>query len=354
MEKSDRWLALSLRIALLGLFVWMIEGLLIPVALGGLFAIILNPLHRRLSRRLGRRASWSPLFITMGAILLGVLPIGLVSVKAVSSMNRFLARDWGETFGAIRGFLSDKVAGYTHFLQMGDESGPERIGAAVENLVREVGTTIAAAAGNFAMALPGQLLDLFLFLVSLYYFLRDGRTLAKWLHGQSPFSPESTDELFASIHDTVNGAVLGLMATALVQGGLTILALSVAGVPGAFVFGLIATFLALIPMVGTTPITIGAAIYLVATGRTGAAIGMGIAAAVIGISDNVVRPLVQSSQSKMHPLLVLLSLFGGIEVFGAFGVFVGPVVAAMAIWTVDTYAHLRSEQRRREAPLSVP
>ena len=65
---------------------------------------------------------------------------------------------------------------------------------------------------------------------------------------------------------------------------------------------------------------------------------MAVAAALIGLSDNVVRPWVQSSQTRMHPLVTLISIFGGLQVLGAAGVFLGPVIAAIAIWTVDLYA----------------
>jgi predicted PurR-regulated permease PerM len=160
----------------------------------------------------------------------------------------------------------------------------------------------------------------------------------------SPFPRDDTEELFTSIVGTVNGAILGVLVTAAIQGALTMASLYVFGVPGAFVLGVIATILAIIPMIGTTPVTFGAPIYLFATGRIGAGIGMIVMGVLIGLSDNVIRPWVQSSRTTMHPLIALLSIFGGLEVFGAAGIFVGPVLAAITIWIVDTYADLRMKQ----------
>jgi predicted PurR-regulated permease PerM len=145
----------------------------------------------------------------------------------------------------------------------------------------------------------------------------------------------------------VHGAVVGQLATSAVQGGLTILALHLFDIPGALLFGTIATLLSILPMIGTTPVTLGATLYLLASGRMGAAAGMAITAVLIGLSDNVVRPYVQSTQTRMHPLLTLLSIFGGIELFGAAGVFLGPVIAAIAQWTLETYATLREKQAPR-------
>ena len=147
--------------------------------------------------------------------------------------------------------------------------------------------------------------------------------------------------------------IIGQLATSAVQGGLTTLALYLFDIPSALMFGIIATLLSVLPLIGTTPVTLGAAVYLLASGRPGAAAGMAVAAALIGLSDNVVRPWVQSTNAQMHPLLTLLAIFGGIELLGAAGVFLGPVIAAMAIWTIDLYAGSHWK-RPSEAPPEPP
>jgi predicted PurR-regulated permease PerM len=347
MEK-DRLLALSLRMALLGLFLWMVRSLLVPIALGGLFALLLHPLQRRVAQKLGARARWSPVLLTVGSVVLVVIPMVLIAIRAVSSIGSFLDRDWAEVTTSVQGFLDDRLGSVGEHLRIDGQ----RIRAGAENLVRQVGGGLAGWLGGIARALPGAIVDLFLFLIALYYLLRDGRALSRWLLRLSPFQGHETEELFESIHETVNGAILGLLATAAVQGGLTMAALFAFGIPGAFLFGVLATVLAFIPMVGTTPITLGAVIYLLSTGRHGAAAIMAVAAVVIGLSDNVVRSWVQTAHtSHIHPLVVLLGIFGGLELFGAAGVFLGPIVAAMGIWTVDTYAHIRLRHTQKD---SVP
>jgi predicted PurR-regulated permease PerM len=351
MDSSDRWLAITLRVVLLGLFIWMIKGLLVPVALGALLALLLHPVQVRLEKRLGKRAKLSPLILTVGFFLLVGVPAIPIAAKVVSSLNEFLARDWSDTTSKIHGYVLDKTGS---FRELFDLSGA-RIRESLESLVRRAGEVIAGLAGNLAAAVPGTIVDLFLFFVALYFLLRDGRKLTAWMTKMSPFPAHETEELFSSIQNTVSGAILGLFATSAVQGGLTILFLTIFRVPGAVLFGLLAMLLAFIPMVGTTPVTVGAVIYLLAVGRTGAGVGMAVAALVIGLSDNVIRPWVQSRHStNIHPLIVLLAIFGGLELFGAAGVFVGPVIAAMAVWTVDTYAHIRVRHSKRGTSLPPP
>lgn len=347
---SVRWVAIGLRAVLLGLFLWMVKGLFAPVVLGSLLALLLAPLVRRLSRRPGLLARAAPLLVTLAALVLVILPVTVIVIRAVQSSNDFIERDWTTTFRSIERFLE----------QLGPLRGViDRFGMGVRQMldqaIRQAAGALATAAANAAKSLPQLLIDAFLFSMALYYLLRDGHRLTGWLRSISPFGPVDTDELFQSIRDTVTGSLLGMIATALVQGTLTTIALFALEVPGALIWGLLATGLAFLPMVGTSPITVGAVLYLLAAGRPVAAAIMAGAAVIVGVSDNIVRPLVQSAQSHMHPLLVLIGIFGGLQIFGASGVFVGPVVVAMVVWTVDTYAKIRlRQQQRQQGPGSQP
>ncbi|WP_437966410.1 AI-2E family transporter [Sorangium sp. So ce260] len=342
--QSDRWLSFALRAGLVALFFWMVKGLLVPVLLGGLVALLVSPLQRRLSPRLGRFRSFAPAISTVGVVILVCIPLAVIIIEASASISRFFARDWSSTIERLQGLLND--GRLTGLLNRAGLSGDD-VRNYVSNLFQRVGSSMAGFAGGMVAAVPQTIVDAFLFVVALYYLLRDGGLLLRWLLRQSPFRNEETDVLFASIQDTVHGAVLGLLATAAVQGTLTTIALFACKVPGAFLLGLLATLLSLVPMIGTTPVTLGAAIYLFVIGRIGGGIGMCAAAVLVGLSDNVIRPWVQSSHGGMHPLIALLAIFGGLELFGAAGIFIGPVVAAIVLWAVNT----RSSLSRQSLPL---
>ncbi|MDI1449261.1 AI-2E family transporter [Polyangium sp. 6x1] len=349
----DRWLSVVLRTALLVLFFWMIRTIVVPIVLGGLFALLLSPLAEKVKPRLGRAARYTPVLFTFGTIILVVIPFVFFTIEAIQSISEFLARDWTPTIERFQSFLTEGIDIRGRSIHIG---GPQ-LQTAIQNIGQRAAAIAASAAGGMAAALPVLILNLFLFGVSLYYLLRDGGKLVGWMHRLSPFPPNQTRELFASVRETVNGAILGILATAVVQGSLTLLALNVFGVPNAFLLGVLAALLSFIPLVGTTPVTVGSTIYLFVTGHIGGAIGMAVSAVIIGLSDNVVRPWVQSSSTRMHPLIALLGIFGGLELFGPVGVFLGPVIAAMAVWTVDTYAKLHPPRREAKAPptdASVP
>src|SRR5262249_51749757 len=84
---GDRWMATILRTALVGLFLWMVRGFLVPIAMSGLLALLLSPLHEKLKARLGKGSRYSSLIITVLVLLLVVLPFVLLTIQAVSSIN---------------------------------------------------------------------------------------------------------------------------------------------------------------------------------------------------------------------------------------------------------------------------
>lgn len=335
-RREDR-LSLALRAALPLLFLWMIRDELVPIALAALFALLLAPVRARLARRLGRFGRLSAGIVTAATLVCVVIPFVFIAARVAISINAFVTGGLADVLASLQAFASAHLAFVSNLMPV------EKLRDAAVSMAQRIGAAVAAFAAGVASALPGQIVDLFLFVLALYYFLRDGARLSRWLASLSPFGAGDTEALFASVRETVQGAIVGQLATSAVQGGLTTLALWIFGVPGALLFGLIATLLSVVPMVGTTPVTVGAAIYLFAAGRPLAALGMAVAAVVIGVSDNLVRPWVQSAQTHMHPLLTLLGIFGGIQVFGAAGVFLGPVVAAIAVWAIELHARLHDK-----------
>jgi predicted PurR-regulated permease PerM len=141
------------------------------------------------------------------------------------------------------------------------------------------------------------------------------------------------------VGNTARGVMFSEVLTGVVQASLTLIALFALQVPGAFLWGVLAFVLSFIPLLGTAPVTIGATIYLFAADRPAAGVIMLIAVFIVGISDNLVRPFTQSSVGQMHPLLSLLAIFGGLATIGAGGVFLGPIIAALAWWTFEYYGH---------------
>ena len=320
------------------LFAWMVRGIALPVLVSGLFAILLHPLLTRLEARLGKRAALAPLLVTAGSILLVFLPLAFVVFMAIRSVIDFFSSGFDQKILLVSDWVVRQLTRLGGLLErVGLENSPEKLKETLVTSTQAGGNKLAEVLGGLASATPQLVIASFLFVVGLYFFLRDGRALVARLAALLPFSAPDIDALFASVHASVKGAVLGSAATGAVQAGLCILMLFILGVPGPFVWGTFAFVLSFIPLFGTAPVTAGATLYLFAAGHPVSGIVMGATGVLIGLSDNIVRPWAQGSQDNMHPLVALLAIFGGLEAFGFAGVFIGPVVAACALWGLDVY-----------------
>lgn len=190
--------------------------------------------------------------------LVFLLPSSFVVWKAVQAANALL----GPGFGGTLEHAEDAIVSRVGPLLRGPEFDEASVRASLHSATGRLVGAIGASLGSVARAFPEYLTDAFLFVLSLYYAARDGAGLVEWLRQKSPVGPERTASLYASIHGTVNGTILGTVVVAIVQGTLALVALLVFGVPGAFLWGLVATICSVLPVIGTTPVTAGAAIWL--------------------------------------------------------------------------------------------
>ena len=328
--QGSRDVASWLRLGILAAFAWMVAPIATPVLLGIITAVVLEPTRHRLSGRVGRRAAATMLTVLFVLFVVGVIVV--VGGRLAVGFDRLASRDWQATVEGLRTYSDDgalpKLLGV----------GGGELRAAAADVFQSLAHGVASMAGQAVMALPGWIISLFLYAAALYFTLRDGEQMLGWAVARSPFTDPDTRSLLSELRTTIHGVVLGLVATSLVQGALPLAALLILDVPGAFALAAIATLLSFVPLLGTTPVTIGAVIYLAGTGHDGAAVAMAGAAIIIGLADNVVRPFVQgSATTTQHPLLILVGIFGGMMVFGIAGVFLGPVLAALAGWATRKF-----------------
>ncbi len=344
MRNARALLAAAVVVPMMILFVWMLRGLLAPIALAALFAVVLHPLNLRFARALGKRGFLSPLLVvalTLGGVF---APLGFIVAMATRSIIMVVAGFNTMSREELNTYVS---RGYALVDSILARIGADMTHQEIADTLLEWGQTalgyVGGLATNLARSTPSVMLSGFVFLLALYFLLRDGPRLQNAIGALMPFDRVDTRELFDSLRDTIHCVMLGSLLVGFVQAILVLSFFIALSVPGAFALFVVALIFSFIPIVGTTPITLGATLYLFAIGRTGAAIVMIVGIVIIGLSDNIVRPMVQARSGKMHPLLSLLSIFGGLQTFGAAGVFLGPVVAAFAIWGLDLYGRFRQE-----------
>lgn len=196
--------------------------------------------------------------------------------------------------------------------------------------------TVSSVLSNLAVFL----LNLFLTFFALYYLLKDGGKLKSLISHLVPISTKQGHELVEKIIVAVNGVVKGTFFVALIQGVTALVGFLIFGVPNPLLWTGLVILASFIPNFGTAIVMAPIVIYLFITSSNTAAIGMAIwAGLAVGMIDNIVSPKLVGREAKIHPLVVLFSVLGGLQLFGILGFLFGPIVAAVFVVLLDIYAN---------------
>lgn len=319
-------------------FLWMLMPFFGPIFWACAIAIIFHPLHQNIHSRMPKQPNLSALLTLLACVLIVVIPmIAIISSAISEGLNLYHRIESGEINPA-------------QYIERLDKSFPT-----IENFLNNFGIEFSRIKENIADAAMtagkflarhtlsiGQnaftfLLHLCLMLYLTFFMLRDGNKLIELLVRALPLGDARERMLFAKFAEVTRATVKGNVVIAIVQGSLGGLIFWILGIPGALLWAVAMAVVSLIPAIGPALIWLPVAIYLLATGKMiDAVILIGFGALVIGVVDNILRPILVGRDTKMPDYIVLLSTLGGLAMFGINGFVVGPLVAALfiAFWGI--------------------
>ncbi len=335
MPNADaRWktqLNVFLGLVLTLLFFYMMAPFLVPFLLAAVIAIILNPLFDRLQKKMPKGCAAAVSTLSITALI--IVPCGLL---LFGGSHRIL-----QVIGELRANktpLSLSGLAQAPWLRKGlnwvssyVDVDREWVRDQAKDILMTGGEAISKMIASTLAAMPSLLVGLFVVAVSVFFLLKDGPQFVQFLQSLSPAPPARSRELFRAFESSCRGVVLSLLASAAVQGLIMAIFALLTGMKNAALLGMLTVVFGMVPVVGAAPVWIGAAIYLFVQGSTGAGVVMILGGVLISTSDNIVRPLILKGHSQMHPLLALVSVFGAVNLFGAPGIFLGPIIAAVFV-----------------------
>lgn len=330
---TAKWFFILVSIAVLYLFWKIIEPFALVLIMAGVAAIIFAPVDRWLQQFI-KYPKISGLLVVVGVFLLILLPLiglGFIIVQQASDVVVTVIDNDGlnQAFDLSALPLFDRLPAPVQ--DWAAELNIATFGLQAAGWIAQNITVVFAQATRFVF-------HTVIFFISFFYLLVDRRKLHKAALELSPFNDKLDAQIIARIKSTVRGVVFGAMIIAVVQGFLAGIGMTIFGVPGAALWGALVVIAAQIPMVGAAIIMIPAVVFLWVTGSTGAAIGLTVWAVVaVGLVDNLLSPYLVSGKTKMHGLLILLAILGGIQLFGPIGFIVGPTILAGLMVLVDLY-----------------
>ena len=321
-------------------FVGLIQEFLLPLFWAATLAIVFSPLYQWWQSRLGNRASLAAL-LTLGVILVAViLPLFLVSVAVVREAVAFYKRletgdiNVQEPLQTLEGLLP-VVTQYLDRFGIDIQNFKQGLAGATVTVSRFLGTQ-ALSLGQDALRLS-VLFCLMLYL--LFFFLRDGTQLVAAIMRALPLGHTREHRLLANFAAVSRATIKGTLVVALVQGLLGGILFAIVGINAAVLWGALMAVLSLLPAVGSGLVWVPAAGIFLVTGHIGKGlILLGVGVLVIGLVDNLLRPILIGRDTRMPDYLVLLSTLGGLTVFGISGLLIGPIIAALFLAVWDMFA----------------
>jgi predicted PurR-regulated permease PerM len=337
-EKLQKIVLLILVGGITLLFLWMIRQFLVALLVAAILSAMFQPLYGWLVRRFrGRRRLASATTIGI-VLLLVVVPLtaflGIVAAQAVQLSEE--VRPWVERQLS----RTPELGGVFDRLPFADAMRPYRdqILSKAGELAGHIGTF---AVGILTAAARGTALFfilLFVMLYAMFFFLVDGKAVLDKILFYLPLRPEEEALMMGRFVSVSRATIKGSLVIGLVQGALGGLAFWMAGLEGWAFWLAVMAVLSVIPGLGAAIVWIPAVIYLGIVGRWAAAALFVIwFALLVGSVDNFLRPMLIGKDTKLPDLLILLSTLGGIVLFGAVGVLIGPIVAALFVTVWDLY-----------------
>ena len=342
-------------------FAWILWPFSGAILWGITLAIIFSRINSRLRERMQGRRTLAALATLALILFIVIIPVAVVVVlliqQAVGLYTRLQSGELnvGEYVQRIVDALPDWASRLIErFVPSDMATLQERIAGVLTGVLRFLGNQ----ALNLGQSTLAFVLGTFVMLYLLFFLLRDGDTIARRLGRSVPLRPEIRSGLARRFTAVVRATVKGSVVISAVQGALGGLMLWILGIPAAVLWGALMALFALLPAVGPAVVWIPFAVYLLATGAVWQGIALTLfGIVVIGLVDNILRPMLVGRDTRMPDYLVLISTLGGIAVFGINGFIIGPVIAAMFMVAWEMFSdddHTDSVTRNPPSPSLTP
>uniref|UniRef100_UPI0033420197 AI-2E family transporter n=1 Tax=Castellaniella defragrans TaxID=75697 RepID=UPI0033420197 len=339
-------------------------GVLLPfypaIFWGGVLAVIFGPLHRRLRAAVGERRNLAAFLMILIIILIVILPLIFIAGALVNEIGRLYTRintgqlNLGAYYEQIITALPPSVHGWLESWGVGDLlSIREKLSAGA----LQGSQYLARQAVNVGQNTFQFVIGLGVMMYLLFFLLRDGHALVTRVKRLIPLSDYHRLHLFQKFTTVVRATVKGNIVIAITQGFLGGLMFTFLGIQGALFWGVLMAFLSLLPAVGASLIWAPVAVYFLVTGAYSQAIILILfGVLVIGLIDNLLRPILVGKDTKIPDYVVLISTLGGLSVFGLNGFVIGPLFAALfiACWDLFPDAVVLNAQAQPDESAALP
>jgi predicted PurR-regulated permease PerM len=323
-------------------FIWILLPFYGAVFWAVVLGVIFAPLQRRLLMRLGWKRNITSLCTLLVCLMIAILPvivIGMLMVQEGAALYKNVESgqlDIPKYLAEFKALLPAAMQHWLDRLGMGDFNGLQD---KISKAAMQGSQYLATQAFSFGQGTFDFVVSFFIMLYLLFFFLRDGQELTRRIRIAIPLAEPQKRRLQLKFTRVVRATVKGNVLVAITQGALGGLIFWVLDIPSSLLWAVMMAFLSLLPAVGAGIVWAPVAAYFLLSGMYWQGIVLGLFGVfVIGLVDNVLRPILVGKDTRMPDYLILISTLGGMAVFGLNGFVIGPMIAAlfMSTWGLFT------------------
>lgn len=320
------------------LFFYILSPLLLPVTMGAVLAVLFYPWLERLEKR-GIPKGFGSAILTFGITVVLIFPSSLL-VSIIARIGFEQLGQWkkvpGSSLNLMGTFLDfpqvhSLMVWITRFFPV----SMQELEGSFQIFLNSVGARLAELLGYVLSHLPNTLMALALVVVSVYYFLVDGKKWVEFVKINSVFNKKQTSQIFKKLSDVCRSVILAALIAGFIQAVIEGFACVVTGTPHFVLIAFMIFVGSFVPLVGASPIALIVALHQLSEGRQIAAILLLITVFILITVDNTIRPIFLKGTANLHPLLGFVAALGGLQTLGFSGIFLGPILAALFVATVQ-------------------
>ncbi len=321
-------------------FIWILLPFYGAVFWAVILGILFAPMQRRLQLKLGWERNLTSLLTLSICLVIAILPViilGFFLVQEGAILYKNIESGELDIAGYVSHFKHSLPPYFQHLL---DRFGVGELSGLREKIIKSAVTSnefFATQVFSFGQGTFDFVVSFFIMLYLLYFFLRDGAELAREVRAAVPLQEHQKRRLQLKFNRVVRATVKGNLLVAITQGALGGLIFWFLDIPSALLWAVLMAFLSLLPAVGAGIIWAPVAAFFLLSGAMWQGVVLGLYGIfVIGLVDNVLRPILVGKDTKMPDYLILISTLGGLAIFGLNGFVIGPLIAAlfMSSWAI--------------------
>jgi len=323
---------LLIYILLLGLFllaIVIIKPIISSIIYGILLAYIFHPIYKTIFSKL-KNKNLSALIVCLGvlAIIISIITV-IISSLFREIVNLYITFQKTDLIYYIKEALPS-------FLASSEIS--TTLVSAINTSISNLLSVYLGKMSSFLMNIPTIALKLLVVFLIFFFALKDGPKALEYIKSVSPLKKETHEKFFTHLKDITKSVLLGQILVGILQGVFAGIGYFIFGVPNALLLTFLTVIIGIIPLIGPWFVWIPVDIYLFATGRSGAGIGLLIYGLIlINWIDTFVRPIIVSKRAKINTAIVIIGMIGGLFSFGILGLIIGPLILAYILLAVELY-----------------